>query len=227
MIRDLTSLPSIIQAAGRANRNMEYDNGLVLIWDFPEETNALAYLPDIQNGRNITRSFLNDASICPEELDTPARMAAYFAREGAYIKDKQKFCVQVREGSKMETRCLTKWLALNRDYEAMAQHNKWSSQLVLHQSFRTAAQHFYVIEEDTIPVLVPWGEGKNIIAALGEKHEMHEEVLLLRKAQAYTVNLYAQTYQRLMEQNAIVPLGACGAFALAEGWYSDEAGVII
>ena len=227
VIRDLASLPSIIQAAGRANRNMEYDNGLVLIWDFPEETNALAYLPDIQNGGNITRSFLNNASICPEELDTPARMAAYFAREEAYIKDKQKFCVQVREGSKTETRCLTKWLALNRDYEAMAQHNKWSSQLVLHQSFRTAAQHFYVIEEDTIPVLVPWGEGKRIIAALGEKHEMRAEVLLLRKAQAYTVNLYAQTYQRLMEQNAIVPLGACGAFALAEGWYSDEAGVRI
>ena len=74
-------------------------------------------------------------------------------------------------------------------------------------------------------MLVPWGEGKRIIAALGEKHEMRAEVLLLRKAQAYTVNLYAQTYQRLMEQNAIVPLGACGAFALAEGWYSDEAGV--
>ena len=108
----------------------------------------------------------------------------------------------------------------------MAQHNKWSSQLVLHQSFKTAAQHFYVIEEDTMPVLVPWGEGKRIIAALGEKHEMRAEVLLLRKAQAYTVNLYAQTYQRLMEQNAVVPLG-CGAFALAEGWYSDEAGIKI
>ena len=67
----------------------------------------------------------------------------------------------------------------------------------------------------------------NTKAAAWQVYEMREEVLLLRKAQAYTVNLYAQTYQRLMEQNAIVPLGACGAFALAEGWYSDEAGVII
>ena len=35
---------------------------------------------------------------------------------------------------------------------------------------------------------------------------------------------YAQTYQRLLEQKAIVRLGECGAFVLAEG-DSDEAGV--
>lgn len=35
---------------------------------------------------------------------------------------------------------------------------------------------------------------------------------------------YTQTYQRLLEQKAIVRLGECGAFVLAEG-DSDEAGV--
>ena len=77
-------------------------------------------------------------------------------------------------------------------------------------------------------MLVPWGEGKRIIAALGEKHEMRAEVLLLRESTGlYGESVYTDRSSDSMEQNAVVPLGACGASALAEGWYSEETGIII
>lgn len=224
VIRDLTGLPSIVQAAGRANRSMEYGHGEVLIWDFPEETNALMHLPDVQNGGDITRSFLISTQVQPEELDTPVMLNHYFEREEGYIRDKGKFSVQIQEGEKAETRYLANLLAANRAYENA--QGKKEKTLILHQSFRTAAKHFYVIEDNTTPVIVPWGEGRNIIAALAGRHEMREEVRLLRKAQAYTVNLYDNTYQRLVREGMIETLGESGVCVLKEGRYSQEAGVL-
>ena len=227
VIRDLAGLPSIVQAAGRANRSMEYGDGRVLIWDFPEETGALSYLPDVQNSGNITRAFLHDAEICPEGLDSPMLLNKYFLREEAYIKETQKFPVQVQEGGRTERRFLVHWLALNNAYARMAQENARANQLVLHQSFRTAAQHFFVIADDRIPVLVPWGEGKRIIAALGEARGMQEKIRLIRRAQAYTVQVEERVYQQLAQRNAVVQLGDSGVLALKEGYYSEEAGILL
>lgn len=226
VIRDLAGLPSVVQAAGRANRNMEYGCGDVLIWNFPEEALALAHLEDVQHGADITRGMLN-ASIYADALDSPATIDRYFEREEDYIRDKQKFPVIVREDGLKKPCCLTDLLGKNTDAVREASRRKWLKPLVLRQSFRTAGKYFYVIPDDTKSVLVPWGGGAELIAALNGEHDMREEIRLLRRAQAYSVNVYDNMYRRLKNAGAISLIGNGGVCALAEGFYSDAGGVSV
>ena len=76
------------------------------------------------------------------------------------------------------------------------------------------------------PVLVPWGAGAEILAALRARHAMREEIQLLRRAQAYTVNLDEGAFRRLSEKGAIEAVGEGCVYALREGVYSEEAGAV-
>ena len=227
VIRDLAGLPSVVQAAGRANRNMEYGRGDVLIWNFPEEARALAHLEDVQHGADITRTFLNSASIDNDELDSPKMIENYFNQEGRYIEEKQEFPVEVREDGLRKSCYLTELLGKNTQIVSGIGKYKSLKPLVLHQSFRTAGKYFYVIPDDTKSVLVPWGGGAALIAALNGEHDMREEIRLLRRAQAYSVNLYDNRYRRLKNAGAISLIGNSGVCALAEGFYSDAGGVSV
>lgn len=227
VIRDLAGLPSVVQAAGRANRNMEYGRGDVLIWNFPEETRALAHLEDVQHGADITRTFLNSASIDNDELDSPKMIENYFNQEARYIEEKQKFPVEVREDGRRKSCYLTELLGKNTQIVSGIGKYKLLKPLVLHQSFRTAGKYFYVIPDDTKSVLVPWGGGAELIAALNGEHDMREEIRLLRRAQAYSVNVYDNMYRRLKNAGAISLIGNSGVCALAEGFYSDAGGVSV
>ena len=227
VIRDLAGLPSVVQAAGRANRNMEYGRGDVLIWNFPEETRALTHLEDVQHGADITRTFLNSASIDNDELDSPKMIENYFNQEARYIEEKQKFPVEVREDGLRKSCYLTELLGKNTQIVSGIGKYKSLKPLVLHQSFRTAGKYFYVIPDDTKSVLVPWGGGAALIAALNGEHDMREEIRLLRRAQAYSVNLYDNMYRRLKNAGAISLIGNSGVCALAEGFYSDAGGVSV
>ena len=227
VIRDLAGLPSVVQAAGRANRNMEYGRGDVLIWNFPEETRALAHLEDVQHGADITRTFLNSASIDNDELDSPKMIENYFNQEARYIEEKQEFPVEVREDGLRKSCYLTELLGKNTQIVSGIGKYKSLKPLVLHQSFRTAGKYFYVIPDDTKSVLVPWGGGAELIAALNGEHDMREEIRLLRRAQAYSVNVYDNMYRRLKNAGAISLIGNSGVCALAEGFYSDAGGVSV
>ena len=227
VIRDLAGLPSVVQAAGRANRNMEYGCGDVLIWNFPEEARALAHLEDVQHGADITRTFLNSASIDNDELDSPKMIENYFNQEARYIEEKQEFPVEVREDGLRKSCYLTELLGKNTQIVSGIGKYKSLKPLVLRQSFRTAGKYFYVIPDDTKSVLVPWGGGAELIAALNGEHDMREEIRLLRRAQAYSVNLYDNMYRRLKNAGAISLIGNSGVCALAEGFYSDAGGVSV
>lgn len=227
VIRDLAGLPSIVQAAGRANRNMEYSRGDVLIWNFPEEARALARLEEIQHGADITRTFLNSASIDSDKLDSPKMIENYFNQEARYIEKKKEFPVEVREDGLRKSCYLTDLLGKNSRIVSGIGKYKSLKPLVLRQSFRTAGKYFYVIPDDTKSVLVPWGGGAELIAALNGEHDMREEIQLLRRAQAYSVNLYDNMFKRLNDAGAISLIGNSGVYALAEGFYSDAGGVSV
>lgn len=213
VVRSLTGLPSIVQAAGRSNRSMEYPQGRVYIWDLYEE--KLSFLPDIQNGGNITRSLLagNDAAY----LSTPQAVADYFSRERDYTNR----C----KDDPFRGTTLAELLAQNRKCVKAAKDFRTPQPLVLQQSFRTANRAFAVIPQATKPVLVPFGDGAALIAELCSRHSMPEEIQLLRKAQSYSVALYDHMFHRLQEAGALYAVGDTGAIALAPGFYDPQGGV--
>lgn len=220
VVRSLTGLPSIVQAAGQANRNMEYEIGKVYLWNLREE--KLENLPDIQTGKNISREIL--ALHDEKNLEMPEEIALYFARENIYTEEKQYYPIGDKEYNK---RTLTDLLSKNK--KAMRGIDDFEDdkikKLPLKQSFHDAYKHFEVIKEKTVPVLVPFGKGAELIARLSGNHSMKEEFFLLRKAQAYTVNVYEGGYDKLQNEDALYPVGDTGVLALEEGYYDKQMGV--
>ena len=215
VVRSLAGLPSIVQAAGRANRSMEYGRGDVYLWEFSEE--HLNSLPDIQNGGNLSRAILRASD--PDALEFPETMDAYFAQEEAYTKRKADY------PAKEKGFTLAGLLDENEKCARAAQGKKRFRQLMLYQSFRTAGRQFQVIPERTTAVLVPFGAGKQLIAQLAAEHTMKEEIALLRQAQSYCVALYDTALERLQKQDAVFLLENCGVWALKEGFYDGRGGV--
>ena len=220
VIRALCGLPGIVQAAGRANRNMEYGEGEVLVWDFREQ--HLERLPDVQTGANVTRSLLRDADFAAS-MDAPASLARYFAREEEEIGLKRPGCYACPVPALGDT--VSNLLARNGKRKGKADGFVSTRRLVLRQSFQEAYSGFEVIPDATRPLLVPFMEGAELIAALAGGHGMREEIALLRRAQAYSVSVYEQGFAGLYRDGALYPVGESGAIALEEGYYDAECGL--
>lgn len=218
VIRSLTGLPSIVQAAGRANRNMEYGTGVVHIWKFQDEN--LDRLRDIKKGAICTRQMLKSSESEEKAFDLPSQIEIYFKKEDFYTKDEKDYPIEGQDS-------LFSLLSNNQSARNAGNLFEDTRRLILSQRFRKAYEAFAVIPDETVPVLVPFGEGQDLIEQLNGTHTMEEEIFWLRKAQGYTVSLYRNVFQRLADDDAIWPVGQTGALALKEGYYDLERGVIL
>lgn len=217
VVRSLTGLPSIVQAAGRANRSMEYESGNVYIWEFCDE--KLGSLPDIQNGGNIARCIFSEESSA--EPDSPEEIGRYFSLEENYTKKTKDYPL----GGERPT--LYSLISDNDELVRKASDFKENRDLILHQSFRTAYREFEVIAQNTKTVIVPFGSGKELIAQLKSESSMKQLRFLLKAAQAYCVALPESTFKRLCEEKAILGFDDIGVYCLKEGYYDQNSGVTL
>ena len=96
----------------------------------------------------------------------------------------------------------------------------------LQQSFKTAGRAFAAIEAATRAVIVPYEEGKDIIAGLCADFAPANAYKLLKKAQKYSVNLFPKTWDKLVEEHAIHAVqDGESVYYLDERYYSDNFGV--
>ena len=217
VVRSLAGLTSIVQAAGRANRSMEYGEGEVYIWNFQEE--GLSALPDIQHGAENTRTLLGDESFSAA-MDAPVSLSRYLRMMENYIRKNELYPIDELH----ENVC--RLLSDNEFRAKKSEGYRSPARLMLRQSFRAACSRFEVIPEQTRAVLVPFMEGAELIAALNGRHTMREEMQLLRRAQAYSVSLYPGDYDRLCRADALYSVGESGAVAVEEGYYNEESGLL-
>ena len=93
----------------------------------------------------------------------------------------------------------------------------------LNQAFKTAGAYFHVFAEDTVDVVVPFGEGAVLIAEL--EREAQPSLAYLKtwseRAKPYTAALYA--YQR--EQLGALVREVHGVLVLSEAAYDDCLGI--
>lgn len=225
VVRSLAGLPSIIQAGGRCNRNMERASGDVYIWKLYEE--KLSRLRDIQRGQAISAKLLRHYRAEPDQIAAPAAIQSYFVQERRMLRDERPDPLNYPFPDKKPNTSLVELLSGNPVYMQAADdlHPELRTQLSLFQSFRSAGQAFQVIDQKTRSLLVPYGAGRELITRLSGVHTMEEEMALLRRAQAYSVNLFEDVYRRLCDENAVISLGETGVAALREGYYDDNGGV--
>jgi len=202
VIRSLAGLDSIAQAAGRCNRNGAQKRGKVILVNPADE--RLGRLKDILEGRDCAERVLQDFESHPERFghDLLGIEAMEWFYENYFFRRAEEMAYPTEDGG-----TLLDMLADNKGAVSEYQRKKRVAPgIPFRQSFMTAARVFKAIDVPTQGVIVPYGEGREIIASLGESFDVKKDRDLLRRAQPYTVNLFDSDIQTLKSQGAILPV---------------------
>jgi CRISPR-associated endonuclease/helicase Cas3 len=218
VIRFLAGLDSIAQAAGRCNRNGRLPKASVLVVNPAQE--SIQQLIDIKQGQEKTKRVLDELS--DTDLLSPPAIQRYFQY---YFFDR---------ASEMDYPLPANQLGMDDSVLNLLSSNpKNSSQRnpshfeMLRHSFKTASQHFKVIDAPTESVIVPWGDGETLITELCGLDSRDTKGLRhhLKQAQKYSFNVFPNDWQKLTQQQAINPIGETGVYYLQKQYYSDEFGL--
>ena len=220
VIRALGGLDSIAQAAGRCNRHGEKEGkGQVWVLNLQEQ-DFTRILPDIQAGKtHVERVFRDFAG---QDILQPAAMERYFEYYFYQRNDEMSYSVK-----NSATGSLLDWLSDNALNPYGEKNNKRSKPLpLLMQSFKSAGRAFQAIDAPTHAVIVPYGEGAELIAKLCGEWSPQEMHRTLQKAQRYSVNVFPNVWGKLQKENALhETIEGTGIYYLKERYYNDEFGL--
>jgi CRISPR-associated endonuclease/helicase Cas3 len=194
--RSIAGLDSIIQAAGRVNREKRNASGDIYVFE-PESAFVKRTPTYIQQGADVARSILREFGDDPVSIEA---INAYF--ETLYgIQGKQAF------DAKGILPCFDKGTGeLNFD-------------------FKTAAEKFKLIDNNTVAVLIPYNEEANTLLQ-GVRYSPFP-ASFARKLQVYTVNIYEQEFQALQSKGVIEMYADTYAVLNDMGYYHPETGLMI
>lgn len=167
VLREIAGLDSIVQAAGRCNREGE-NKALALVRVFsPQEGVVQAFGKAAGSTKSVLRSEHG------EDPFSPAAIREYF-RETYWL-----------ENDKLDRKNILK--------ELSDPSGDWF--------FAEASRRFRIIENDMVPLIVPYDErAERLVASL--RHVDHPGGIL-RELQQYTVQVYANQLQALDDAGAI------------------------
>ncbi|MEW9701839.1 CRISPR-associated helicase Cas3' [Paenibacillus sp. SI8] len=226
VIRSLAGLDSIAQAAGRCNRHGEQQIQQVYVIDHAEE--SLGHLQEIKVGKQLSQRILIDLK--RDENHYGGNILSVQAMDRYFKEFYTEFSTRLNYTVPKLKKDMTELLASDRkhnSYFLAYYHNKKENlPLFIINSYRTAAENFHVIDNQTTSVLVPFGdEGKDIIVRLNSNETIEDLSRLLRKAQQYTINLFSYELDQLSQNDGVVSLLNGKILALKETAYSSEYGL--
>lgn len=226
VIRLSAGMDSVIQSAGRCNRNGELDDSAP-VYLVPCQDENLSKLPDIQRGKDATQhllaQFSRNAEQFQNDLAGDAAVAYYYRTLYQEMpKGFQDYPIQGRAYSIFSLLADNGSLAGDRA-EAYGTY-------FLTQAFHLAGRFFHVYEEDSLDVIVPYSEGKTVIADLGSaqaEHNLAYRRQCLERAKPYTISLYEHQRRRLERNGGLRPVrdGDDSVLVLSESFYDDETGL--
>lgn len=224
VIRLTAGLDSIIQAAGRQNREGESSTPCPMsIVTCSDE--SLSGLKDIEHAKASTENVLYEFSRNPgafgDDLSSDASIKAFYHEyfnEGI-SRNSLDYPIDLPD---LKTSILS-LLSCNEGLREEGSHC-----YVLNQAFKTAGNLFKVFDDDTVDVVVPYGkEGEKLIAEFGSEGiglDFEKQRNLVRKAKSFCVSLRHHQVVELLEKGAIVPKCDGLVVVLQPGYYDQDCG---
>jgi CRISPR-associated endonuclease/helicase Cas3 len=198
--RSIAGLDSIIQAAGRVNREGKRDFGEVRVFE-PESTFIKRTPTFIRQGAAVAESILRDFGNDPVSMEA---INAYFQMLYSLQDGKRAFDAK----------------------EILPCFDKGTGDLNF--EFKTAAEKFNLIENNTVPVIIPYNEeASRLVEEL--KHTPYPSSTL-RKLQVHTVNIYEGEFENLQSKGVIQAIAETYAVldeTMMDEYYHPQTGLII
>lgn len=232
VVRYAAGLDSIAQAAGRCNRNGHREQGIVYVVNPRSEDENLSRLHDIRIGKEKAEGVLIDFAEDPASFGGscigPLAMGRYY-QDYFFARAADMSYPLAREVTGRDDDLLSLLGANEKAASDYALNNgKNPPPLRFRQSFMTAAKAFKAINAPTEGVIVPYSsEGKALIADLCAAYLPDKEFELLRRAQQYSVNVFAHQRDALSKGGAVREIReGTGILYLADArYYSEEFGL--
>lgn len=221
-IRFSAGMDNIIQTAGRCNRNGECrsDSPVYIIHCIDEN---LKMLPDIQAAKQATEALIVDfkkrADYYSNDLASDNSINFFYKYlYSNYSSNHFDYPIQNMPS-------LFELLSANNQYRSLSK----STQYFLCQSFKTAGDKFDVFDSVSTSVIVPFGDGKNIINNLQSYYNDKDYPALqkeMKKASQYSVSVFEYQFKKLLEEKAIIPFCDNSFYMLSPEYYDDNTGLL-
>jgi CRISPR-associated endonuclease/helicase Cas3 len=229
VIRSAAGLDSIAQAAGRCNRNARRAKARVYVVNPTDE--YLGKLPDISIGKQAYERFAWEYANEPDAFDkNPLGEKALERFFTYYFFDRRgEMAYTVKPPTFEREDTLLNILSFNgKAVEESGRVNKNKTDLILRQSFMSAAQAFKAIDTAAQGVVVPYGpKGVGLINDLCAADEPKKQYPLLRKAQQYTVNVFPNVLEKLQKSGAVHEVQeGTGILYLDKHYYDEATGLV-
>jgi len=215
VIRAEAGLDSIIQAAGRCNRNKETPAPQsVFVVDVKNE--KLDYLPEIKEGKDATARVFREnpgKDILSNEMSNKFYDYYFFAQKNKMdynIKDSKTTIYSLLNDNPLG---IVAYRNRNRkDYTGLP------------CAFQTAADAFCVIDGGQIGIIVPYGDALKFVSDFQRCYDPKEKIRILKDLQKYSISVYVRTLESLGKAVSIVD---DTFYLLSSDYYSETKGLLL
>lgn len=221
VIRLAAGMDSVIQAAGRCNRHGECAEA-VPVYVVPCLGENLGRLREIDEAKKATESLLGTYRRTPERFDhdlsSNQAITAYYRKlYGNMKRGYQDYAIERPKTTLFEL--------LSCNYMLYDENAPYAGEFLMNQAFKLAGNRFQVFDSNTRDLIVPYGEGADLITELTGCDRPDPNFLAdwERRARPYTVAVYEWQLRAL--GNAVAEYA--GAAVLADGFYDEGTGLRI
>lgn len=218
VIRAMAGLDSIVQSAGRCNRNGDgaTEKNVYVI---PLKNENLDALIDIQEGKTITARIINEN----KEADYLSQEILNKYYNYYFFQKQTQMDYPILVGNMQSS--LYSILSINKSgIENYKNRTNKTYSHFISQAFISASKNFRVIDNNTTAVVVYYGNAEKLFTDY-KKADLKNKIAILQELQKYSVSLYSYEYEKFLEQGAITELDEeFGVKLLASYYYSNMYG---